>query len=230
MEYPIGKGAAANKALKPLSELEPPDGRALHPQRPQGRRADAAGGPALSTLYRRGTPAHGRGASRARPPARARRAVRARRAARARAAAVRGRLHRQHRLGPGVGPGVRGRGSPSCCATPAGSWSAAWRCSIVHRHRRRLAGRAHRRCPGGGSGTCLLVAPLAVPAFVNSFGWVSLTSRVEGFGGAAADRRRCPTTRWSTCPSPPRCAAWTRRWRRPRARLGHGPLAHLLRG
>jgi iron(III) transport system substrate-binding protein len=24
MEYPIGKGAAANKALKPLSELEPP--------------------------------------------------------------------------------------------------------------------------------------------------------------------------------------------------------------
>ena len=28
------------------------------------------------------------------------------------------------------------------------------------------------------------MAPLAVPAFVNSFGWVSLTSRVEGFGGA----------------------------------------------
>ena len=24
LEYPIGKGAAANKALKPLSELEPP--------------------------------------------------------------------------------------------------------------------------------------------------------------------------------------------------------------
>jgi iron(III) transport system permease protein len=30
----------------------------------------------------------------------------------------------------------------------------------------------------------LLAAPLAVPAFVNSFGWVSLTSRVEGFWGA----------------------------------------------
>jgi iron(III) transport system permease protein len=29
-----------------------------------------------------------------------------------------------------------------------------------------------------------LVAPLAIPAFVNSYGWVSLTSRVEGFGGA----------------------------------------------
>lgn len=30
----------------------------------------------------------------------------------------------------------------------------------------------------------LLAAPLAVPAFVNSYGWVSLTPRVEGFGGA----------------------------------------------
>lgn len=30
----------------------------------------------------------------------------------------------------------------------------------------------------------LLVAPLAVPAFVNSFGWVSLTHRVEGYAGA----------------------------------------------
>ncbi|MBA3234021.1 MAG: iron ABC transporter permease [Propionibacteriales bacterium] len=30
----------------------------------------------------------------------------------------------------------------------------------------------------------LLTAPLAVPAFVNGFGWVSLTHRVEGFAGA----------------------------------------------
>ncbi len=30
----------------------------------------------------------------------------------------------------------------------------------------------------------LLAAPLAVPAFVNSFGWVSLTPKVEGFAGA----------------------------------------------
>jgi len=30
----------------------------------------------------------------------------------------------------------------------------------------------------------LLVAPLAVPAFVHSFGWISLTHRVEGFWGA----------------------------------------------
>jgi iron(III) transport system permease protein len=30
----------------------------------------------------------------------------------------------------------------------------------------------------------LLAAPLAIPAFVNSYGWSSLTSRVEGFGGA----------------------------------------------
>ena len=38
--------------------------------------------------------------------------------------------------------------------------------------------------PGRRVWNVLLVAPLAVPAFVNSFGWVSLTSRVEGFGGA----------------------------------------------
>jgi iron(III) transport system permease protein len=30
----------------------------------------------------------------------------------------------------------------------------------------------------------LLAAPLAVPAFVNAFGWISLTHRVEGFSGA----------------------------------------------
>jgi iron(III) transport system permease protein len=31
----------------------------------------------------------------------------------------------------------------------------------------------------------LLVAPLAIPAFVNSYAWVSVTHRVEGFGGAS---------------------------------------------
>lgn len=38
--------------------------------------------------------------------------------------------------------------------------------------------------PGRRVWTALLVAPLAVPAFVNSYGWVSLTSRVQGYGGA----------------------------------------------
>ena len=38
--------------------------------------------------------------------------------------------------------------------------------------------------PGRRLWQALLVAPLAVPAFVNSFGWVSLTPRVEGYGGA----------------------------------------------
>jgi iron(III) transport system permease protein len=38
--------------------------------------------------------------------------------------------------------------------------------------------------PGRRAWNVLLTAPLAVPAFVNSFGWVSLTSRVEGYGGA----------------------------------------------
>jgi iron(III) transport system permease protein len=38
--------------------------------------------------------------------------------------------------------------------------------------------------PGRHVWNVLLVAPLAVPAFVNSFGWVSLTARVEGYAGA----------------------------------------------
>ena len=38
--------------------------------------------------------------------------------------------------------------------------------------------------PGRRLWNVLLVAPLAVPAFVNSFGWVSLTATVEGFAGA----------------------------------------------
>ncbi len=38
--------------------------------------------------------------------------------------------------------------------------------------------------PGRRLWTVLLVAPLAVPSFVNSFGWVSLTSRVSGYAGA----------------------------------------------
>jgi iron(III) transport system permease protein len=32
--------------------------------------------------------------------------------------------------------------------------------------------------------TVLLVAPLAVPSFVNAFGWVSVTSGLDGYGGA----------------------------------------------
>lgn len=38
--------------------------------------------------------------------------------------------------------------------------------------------------PGRRVWTALMAAPLAVPAFVNSYGWVSVTSAVEGFGGA----------------------------------------------
>lgn len=38
--------------------------------------------------------------------------------------------------------------------------------------------------PLRGLWTMLLAAPLAIPAFVNGYGWVSLTARVEGFGGA----------------------------------------------
>jgi iron(III) transport system permease protein len=38
--------------------------------------------------------------------------------------------------------------------------------------------------PGRRVWNVLLVAPLAVPAFVNSFGWVSLTATVQGYAGA----------------------------------------------
>ncbi len=38
--------------------------------------------------------------------------------------------------------------------------------------------------PGRRGWHVLLAAPLAVPAFVTSFGWVSLTARVEGYAGA----------------------------------------------
>ncbi|WP_329100562.1 iron ABC transporter permease [Micromonospora sp. NBC_01699] len=38
--------------------------------------------------------------------------------------------------------------------------------------------------PGRRVWHVLLAVPLAVPAFVNSFGWVSLTPAVEGYGGA----------------------------------------------
>lgn len=38
--------------------------------------------------------------------------------------------------------------------------------------------------PGRRVWNVLLAAPLAVPAFVNSFGWVSITSSVEGYAGA----------------------------------------------
>lgn len=38
--------------------------------------------------------------------------------------------------------------------------------------------------PGRRVWTALMAAPLAVPAFVNSYGWVSITPAVEGFGGA----------------------------------------------
>jgi iron(III) transport system permease protein len=38
--------------------------------------------------------------------------------------------------------------------------------------------------PGARIWNVLLAAPLAIPAFVTSFGWVSLTARVQSFGGA----------------------------------------------
>jgi iron(III) transport system permease protein len=38
--------------------------------------------------------------------------------------------------------------------------------------------------PGRPVWTVLMTAPLAVPAFVNSYGWVSVTSAVEGYWGA----------------------------------------------
>ena len=47
-----------------------------------------------------------------------------------------------------------------------------------------LAGRAHGPAAARGCGTACSCAPLAVPAFVNSYGWVSLTHAVQAYAGA----------------------------------------------
>ncbi len=54
----------------------------------------------------------------------------------------------------------------------------------------------------------LAVTPLAVPAFVHSYAWVSLIPSMHGLASS-------PILRSSPCPSPPRCAASIRRWRMP---------------
>ena len=75
-----------------------------------------------------------------------------------------------------------GRGWPSCCGTPVGWCSARWRSARVlgvgaawlverTRSRRRVW-------------HVLLVAPLAVPAFVNSYAWISLLPGLDTYGGA----------------------------------------------
>ena len=73
--------------------------------------------------------------------------------------------------------------------------------------------------PGRSVWRAILVAPLAVPAFVNSFAWVSLTPGSRA-SAAPCSSRRCPTTRWCCCRSPRRCAGSTRRSRRPPGRSG----------
>ena len=67
--------------------------------------------------------------------------------------------------------------------------------------------------PGRRVWNVLLVAPLAVPAFVNSFGWVSLTDTVQGYAGALliVSLSYFP---WSICRLPRCCAVWTPPWRR----------------
>ena len=94
---------------------------------------------------------------------------------------------RRRRLG-GAGRCCCARGSASCCATPSG-WSSL--------RRGLLRGRSASARPGWSSGPTLprpavwrvlLVAPLAVPAFVNSFAWVSLLPRRRGLRRRGAGR------------------------------------------
>lgn len=58
-----------------------------------------------------------------------------------------------------------------CLASAVAGAGAAW---LVER----------TTLPGRRMWTVLMAAPLAVPAFVNSYGWMSVTSAVEGFAGA----------------------------------------------
>ena len=137
---PHRQGRRRQQGAQAAQRARAAHGRASHPQRPQGRRADAAGGPALSALPPYA--GHGRGRSRAGLPP----VLGVLSGLVALLALVplllRGRLHRQHRLGRGVGPGGASAGRRAAVQhRPArGRLRGAQR---RDRHRRSLAGRAH---------------------------------------------------------------------------------------
>ena len=171
-EYPVASGVPANPALVPLADLQAPAVNPSEARRREGHRPDDEGGPAVGGHRRdRADPDHA--------PARRRRATRGR----ARRSSVPSRFWSPRRssrsaTSPGrcvvdrTGQGLRtrraGRGSANCWSTPsAWSWSRcrSASCSASAPH-------GWWSAPTAAAATLwrpLLVAPLAVPAFVNSY-------------------------------------------------------------
>ena len=229
LEYPLNPEATLDPAVKPFDELEPPEIDPSTLNGAAGHRADDRGRPALTLLA---TP---RAATRS-PPGRAGPADPAHATAAAGRRAWRWRCSRWCRSGssrptpsssarPRRGTCSSGPGSASCSGTRS---RLAVGCMVAS------AGARRRAAPSSSSApTCrlqdlwhgLLVAPLAVPAFVNSYALGVARPHASRGTAARCWSSRCPTTRSSTCRSS-RClrgldpaleeAAWS---------LGPQPLA-----
>ncbi len=171
LEYPLNPDAELNGDVKPFDELEPPDRRRLQPQRPAGHRADDRGRPALTT-------------SALAPPT------------------------PPLLLAAGVAVALLAVIPLVYVATytiiigPAELWDLVVRPRVLEllRNTVTLAVATMAATAVLGIGLAfvvertdlparrlwhgLLVAPLAVPAFVNGYAWVSLDRSIHGFGGA----------------------------------------------
>ena len=74
----------------------------------------------------------------------------------------------------------------------------------------------------------LLAAPLAIPAFVNSYAWVSAVPSLEGLWSGVLIAT-LSYSRSSTSRPPPRSAGWTRRIEQSAASLGLGAWRAFFR-
>ena len=169
LEYPLNPEASLNPDVKPFDELEPPSGRRVQPQRPPGHRADDPGRSALTGTGRRTSPlllaAGAVVALLALVPL----------VYVAASIVIIGPAELWELLArPRIGELLRNTVTLAiaCMATTAVLGVAL--AVLVERTDLPV-----RRLWHG-----LLVAPLAVPAFVNGYAWVSLDRSVNGFTGA----------------------------------------------
>ena len=87
------------------------------------------------------------------------------------------------RAGPRPSPTWCGRGCGSCCATRC-RWSSSRPPPAPCWGSRAPGWSSAPACPGPAGGACCWSRPLAVPAFVNAYAWVSLRPAMTGLGGA----------------------------------------------
>ena len=178
LEYPLNPDATLDPAVKPFAELEPPTVDVATLNGPQVTELMTAGRPPLTRSPRS--------------------------AARSRRGAPAGPRPARRRGGGGAAGAGAVRltsSSTSSSSAPTRRWDLLVRprigdaapqhrplavaCMAATRRARRRAGlprRAHRRA-GPPLWHGLLVAPLAVPAFVNGYAWVSLDRSVHGLRG-----------------------------------------------